>query len=102
MILENKFQFLNIPCALTKAKSISNKCAFFTSIKSVIERYSKAKEEHHQLGNPASEVKVFISTQQFILFYPQCIYIFTCASMHNKLVSRELLRLEKKILVQDV
>ncbi|KAI9106941.1 hypothetical protein K1719_022469 [Acacia pycnantha] len=30
-----------------------------TSIKSVTERYSKTKEEHHQLGSSTSEVKVF-------------------------------------------
>ncbi|KAM5575230.1 MADS-box transcription factor 23-like [Rosa sericea] len=30
-----------------------------TSIKSVIERYDKAKEEHHQFGNPDSEVKLW-------------------------------------------
>ncbi|XP_004287424.1 PREDICTED: agamous-like MADS-box protein AGL16-like [Fragaria vesca subsp. vesca] len=39
-----------------------------TSIKSVIERYTKAKEEHHQFGDPASEVKESSSQYEVVQF----------------------------------
>ncbi|KAJ1279694.1 hypothetical protein BS78_04G174300 [Paspalum vaginatum] len=60
-----------------------------TSMKSVIDRYGKAKEEHQVVANPNSELKV-CSLDKFPYIYSQ---VFACLSKRLALLKNCLLRL---------
>lgn len=48
-----------------------------SSMKTVIDRYNKTKEDHNQLANQMSEAKVLLDTKSSSIkyLYPACIYL---------------------------